>query len=69
MLTSNSLRNYCINNNLFTKGDVKQYSIVLNGADYETFTIHELATMIWICSSTNKTIRDIVDDLNEIAKE
>ena len=61
-----SVRRYCADNRLFTCGSNEQYNrmleLVKNG-----FPLHDIATMIWICSETDKTAADIDEDLKRLA--
>lgn len=60
---------YCRRNNLFTGGDIKQYEKVLSACDDETTPDHDIAVMIWICSSTSKTVEEIENDIITIKGE
>ena len=66
-----ALRRYCIENNLCTGADCKQYDKMLHffgetdfAKDYSRFQC--LASMLWICSNTAKTIGDLESDLADL---
>lgn len=68
MLTSQKVIDYCIDNKLFTHGDTDQYKRVLELAE-KSFPLHDIATMIWICSDTDKHATEIEHDLVEVSGE
>ena len=68
-----ALRNHCIRERYCTGADSIQYELMLNmfSEDMEKCNdsqsnFDRLATMIWICSKTNKTIDDLWNELNEL---
>ena len=68
MLTSQKVIDYCIKNNLFTHGDNMQHKRVQELAE-KGFPLHDIATMIWICSDTDKHATEIEHDLVELSGE
>ena len=57
--------NYCIKNNLCTCADIKQYNKMQEL--WETSVeIKSLASMVYICSETEKSISEIYKDLIEL---
>ena len=68
--TRESVRQYCIANDLFTCGCNRQYEAMFNMCDMQR-PIHDIATVIWICSdeeSTGKTADIIELDLLHLAE-
>ena len=59
------VRHYCIENNLFTSGDNRQYEVMFDMVTNRKPT-HDIAVVIWICSITTKTIEEIESDLKTI---
>lgn len=68
VLTAQKVIDYCIKNNFFTHGDNMQYKRVLELAE-KGFPLHDIATMIWICSETDKHATEIEHDLVELSGE
>lgn len=60
---SMEVMSYCRRNNLFTNGDINQYTKVLSACDDKTTPVHDIAVMIWICSTTEKTVEEIENDI------
>ena len=65
-MTAQKVIDYCIDNKLFTHGDNGQYRRVLELAG-NGFPLHDIATMIWICSETDKHATEIEHDLVELS--
>ena len=63
-MNSYQVRSYCCRENLFTCGSVDQYNKM-----FATEDIHDKAVIIWICSKTTKSIKDIENDLIALSKE
>lgn len=61
------VRLYCIANNLFTAGTNSQYEAMFGMLDRQ-MPLHDIATMIWICSFTDKHADEIELDLVHIAE-
>ncbi|MBR5090664.1 MAG: hypothetical protein IK093_14635 [Ruminiclostridium sp.] len=61
-LTSFKVQQYCIANNLFNRGSYERYERMLELAG-KGFPVHDIATMIWICSETDKHAEEIEQDL------
>ena len=66
-----AFRRYCIENNLCTGADCQQYERMKMffgetdfAKDYSRFQC--LASMVWICSNTAKTIGDLESDLADL---
>ena len=57
-----SVRRYCIANELFTSGTNAQYEAMFGMCDRQ-MPIHDIATVIWICSCTDKHADEIENDL------
>lgn len=66
VMQSYYIRQYCIENNLFTAGSSYQYDKMFSYHKENENDLHGLATIIWVCSSTTKTIEQIEQDLLEI---
>lgn len=60
-----AVMDYCINNRYFTNGDIGQYEKMFNLLDIG-FPLHDIATIIWICSITDKTAATIEKDLRAL---
>lgn len=54
---------YCEKNNLFTGGDSEQYKNMLLCCEDCVTSAHDIAVMIWICSTTEKSIEEIEKDI------
>lgn len=67
-LTREEVKRYCIVNNLFTCGCNNQYEKMLNLVDMQ-YPLHDIATIIWCCSETDKHADEIENDLRQIALE
>lgn len=67
-LTREEVKRYCIVNNLFTCGCNNQYEKMLNLVDMQ-YPLHDIATIIWCCSDTDKHADEIENDLRQIALE
>lgn len=68
--TREAVHRYCIANNLFTSGGNRQYEAMFGMCDRQ-MPIHDIATVIWICSNeeaTGKTADIIELDLLHIAE-
>lgn len=63
--TREEVKRYCIVNNLFTCGCNNQYEKMLNLVDMQ-YPLHDIATIIWACSETDKHAEDIENDLRAI---
>lgn len=63
-----ALRKLCINQNWFTSGDSVQYEKLFY-ANENGFTIKEIATIIWICSSDDWNKQDILSILKKERKK
>lgn len=61
-LASYKVQQYCIANNLFNRGSYERYERMLELAG-AGFPVHDIATMIWICSETDKHAEEIEQDL------
>lgn len=63
-----AFRNYCCENRLCTMACNEQYEKMIKMfAELETIeTLDNLSAMLWICSDTNKSIKDIWNDLYNI---
>lgn len=59
---------YCIENKLFTSGDSYQYGRMFKLVD-DGFPLHDIATIIWICSETEKTPAIIEKELEALAEQ
>lgn len=62
-----AVRRYCIANGLFTAGTNAQYEAMFGMLDRQ-MPIHDIATVIWICSSTDKHAADIENDLRALMR-
>lgn len=58
------LRALCIKRDWFTSGSLSQYNKLFTMNDKGS-NIHDLAIVIWICSSTDESISDIEKILEE----
>ncbi len=56
-MTPVTLERYCKENNLFTLGTSEQFDRALN------LPLHDIATVVWICSETDKHATEIEHDL------
>ena len=56
------LRMLCIENDWFTSGDIRQYEKLFE-ANENNFSVVEIATIIWICSSDEHNRKDILQKL------
>ena len=61
---SDALRALCIKHDWFTSGSLSQYNKLFSMNDKGS-NIHDLAVVIWICSSTDESISDIEKILEE----
>ena len=61
------VRRYCIANGLFTSGTNAQYEAMFGMLDRQ-MPIHDIATVIWICSSTDKHADEIENDLRALMR-
>lgn len=62
--TRDELRALCIKHDWFTSGSLSQYNKLFTMNDKGS-NIHDLAIVIWICSSTDESISDIEKILEE----
>ncbi len=60
------VRRYCLANDLFTRGNNELYGKMLNALETQ-LPLHDIATIIWLCSDTDKHAQEIEDDLREMA--
>ncbi len=65
MISSATVQQYCIRNNLFTLGSNEQYDRMLDLVR-DGFPLHDLATIIWICSKTDKHADEIEKELQAL---
>jgi len=71
LLTSLELREFCIKWNLFTNGDIRQYTQLFefnNSKVYMNGYVNDIALLIWICSIDVSLIEVVVklkDFINE----
>lgn len=65
-MTNEELRNLCIKNKWFTCGSVEQYEKLFI-ANELSYSINELALIIWICSD-NIEQQDIISELSKNEK-
>ena len=63
-----AVRSYCIINNLFTCGTNTQYERMFDLLK-NWFPLHDIATIIWVCSDTDKHAADIEADLIALAED
>lgn len=63
-----AVRRYCVANDLFTNGSTQQYEKMLDMLDTQK-PLSNIATVIWICSDTDKHADEIENDLRQIALE
>ena len=63
-----AVRRYCVTNDLFTGGSTQQYERMLDILDTQK-PLSNIATVIWICSDTDKHADEIENDLRQIALE
>ena len=63
-----TVRQYCVANDLFTSGTVEQYEKMFDMLDIGQ-PIANIATVIWICSTTDKHAADIENDLLAMMRE
>ena len=61
MLKPEEIRQYCKENGLFTAGSREQFERAL------TLPLHDIATVVWICSETDKHATEIEHDLVELS--
>lgn len=66
--TREAVRRYCVANDLFTVGGNEQYSKMLDALETQ-LPLHDIATIIWICSDTDKHADEIENDLRQLALE
>jgi len=66
--TRESVRQYCISNDLFKSGSNDQYEKMLNMLDLQR-PLSNIATVIWICSDTDKHADEIENDLRQLMHE
>lgn len=59
------VRRYCIANGLFTSGTNAQYEAMFGMLDRQ-MPIHDIATVIWVCSSTDKHADEIEKELQAL---
>ena len=59
-----TLRALCIKHDWFTSGSLLQYNKLFTMNDKGS-NIHDLASVIWICSSTDESISEIEKILEE----
>ena len=60
--TREAVRQYCVSNGLCTAGSVDQYEKMLAMVDLGR-PVANIATVIWICSDTDKHADEIEQDL------
>lgn len=61
------VRKFCIDNNLFTCGTIKQYDKMFDALTCHDFSNRDIAIMIWTCSdNTTITLNEIENFLNKI---
>lgn len=63
-----AVRRYCVANELFTSGSTQQYEKMLDMLDTQK-PLSNVATVIWICSDTDKHADEIENDLRQIVLE
>ena len=63
-----TVRQYCVANDLFTSGTTEQYEKMLDMLEIGQ-PIANIATVIWICSATDKHAADIENDLRAMMRE
>lgn len=63
-----AVRQYCVANDLFTSGSTQQYERMLDALETQ-LPLHDIATIIWVCSDTAKHADEIENDLRQIALE
>lgn len=61
MLDPEEIKRYCTENDLFTAGTQEQFERAL------TLPLHDIATVVWICSETDKHATEIEHDLVELS--
>lgn len=66
-LNREDVRHYCVSNGLCTAGSVDQYEKMLAMVDLGR-PIANIATVIWICSDTDKHADEIENDLRELTE-
>ena len=66
--TREAVRQYCISNGLFTAGRVGQYERMFAALETQ-LPLHDVATIIWICSDTEKHADEIESDLRALAEQ
>ena len=63
-----AVRKYCIVNDLFTCGNSTQYEKMFDLLDMQ-YPIHDIATIIWACSETEKHADEIENELRQLMHE
>ena len=66
--TREALRQYCIRNKLFTCGTNEQYKKMFDAVG-EQLPLHDIATIIWLCSETDKHASEIEKELQALGAE
>lgn len=67
ILPSYDLRKLCIKRQWFTSGSIRQYEKLFE-ANAEGWPIEKLAIIIYICSSDEWTLEDIIQELRTARK-
>ncbi len=65
--TREAVRRYCVAYDLFTSGTTAQFEKMLDMVDLRQ-PIANVATVIWVCSDTNKHAAEIENDLRELTE-
>ena len=62
---ASEIRRFGCENNLFSAGDIRQFDLMFDMVDKCTSRedVHDIAVIIWICSITELSIKDLEESL------